>query len=141
MPYGCVYAETYFTSGMGGRSMRASGLCGRRIGPLHPQLSTTAIASERITRRAGSFVVQRVILERSLGNDFVLHPPQRRHAGLASCLAKRRERTNSRSPLRKSSLRPFERRRLVAWPKPVKVGRLQYLRVVVAATCDASTAE
>src|SRR5690242_12989486 len=62
MPYGWEYCETYLTSGMGGRSIRASGLCGRRIGPLQPQPSATATASERITRRAWWFEVRRVIL-------------------------------------------------------------------------------
>jgi hypothetical protein len=46
-------------------STRASGLCGRRIGPLHPQ-STTAAAKNRNPPKAESFVVRRVILERSL---------------------------------------------------------------------------
>jgi len=55
----------YFTSGINGISTRASGLCGRRIGPLHPQ-STTAAAKNRNPPKAESFVVRRVILERSL---------------------------------------------------------------------------
>src|SRR6476619_6334159 len=59
MPNGCLYSDTYFTSGISGISTRASGLCGRRIGPLHPQ-STTAAAKNRNPLMAESFVVRRV---------------------------------------------------------------------------------
>src|SRR4051812_27534517 len=59
MPNGCVYSDTYFTSGINGISTRASGLCGRRIGPLHPQ-STRAAAKNRNPLMAESFVVRRV---------------------------------------------------------------------------------
>jgi len=47
-----VYSDTYFTSGIGGKSMRASGLCGRRIGPLQPALSATIDARMRNKRQA-----------------------------------------------------------------------------------------
>src|SRR4029078_11114704 len=73
MPYGCVNSDTYFTSGINGISARASGLCGRRIGPLHPQ-STTAAARNRNPPKAESFVVRRALLEPS-GADGKSAPP------------------------------------------------------------------
>jgi hypothetical protein len=63
-----------------GTSTRASGLCGRRIGPLHPQ-STTAAAKNRNPPKAESFKVRRVIPERSLA---MLNP------GATCCGSRRR---------------------------------------------------
>src|SRR5207253_11170267 len=58
-------AETYFTSGIGGRSIRASGLCGRKIGPLHPAKTSSAATLARSSVPARSIGVRRIMLERS----------------------------------------------------------------------------